>query len=113
MLIPRQPRDKKPLIGQILRINVYISEHSEGFYTGYAAAYGLHMDGPWGPMTGDVQAFGDVVLEHMLSEGANYREIAEAGRAALNALNAYIPTTAAVTEAVGNSSTETPPSTSG
>lgn len=113
MLIPRQPRAKKPLIGQILHVQLYAGASPAAAYTAAAAAYGLYYEGPWGQMSGGVQAFGDTVLEHMFSEGANYREIMDAGRAARDLLDEYIPKSAAVTEAVGNSSTETPPSTSG
>ena len=112
MLIPRQPRTRPALIGQILRINNYLAA-KEAIYTAHAAAYGLYYDGPWGDMTADVQAFGDVVLEHMFSEGGTYREVLESGGEAFNILKQRLPGQAAVTETVGNSPTTPPASTSG
>jgi hypothetical protein len=49
----------------------------------------------------------------MIGEGGDFREILEAGGAALKELNAKLPKQAAVTEAVGNSQTNPEPSISG
>jgi hypothetical protein len=113
-MIERQRR-RAILNGPILRINQYIAGVPEGTYSGLAAAYGYLFDGPWGALSGSkmVGDFGDEVLEHMIGEGGDFREILEAGGAALRDLNAKLPKQAAVTEAVGNSPTNPEPSISG
>ena len=103
-MIARERRPGINPLGLILRINNYVGMHPDAVFSMFAAAYGVTYDGPWGRPGDSIVAFGDTVLEHMISEGADLDEVAAVGRPCLDALLERIPKQSAVTEAVGNSS---------
>jgi hypothetical protein len=101
-LLPRKSRERVKN-GHILRLGQALHRYPDAGYQVFAAAYGIANEGPWGLPGDSLIAFGDEVVEHMISEGASFDEIVEVGRACLSALQARIPKQSEVDAEVGNS----------
>ena len=102
-MIPRQ-KNTRHRIGPLLRLSQAFADRTN-IYSNAAAAYGLLYAGPWGRPGADIVAFGDEVLEHMVSEGGAMADILDTGLASWRELATQIPKQDEVDEEVGNSGT--------